>query len=180
MPFEASFKHVVGMEGGYVDDPKDSGGATNFGITEGVARRNGYTGHMRDLPLSVAKAIYKSQYWDKIKGDTLISYDLPVTADKMFDAAVNVGVGRAVIWLQHIMNLMNATDVHYTGIREDGDLGNNTLKALRVYMSHRKADGDEVLRKSINGLQAAHYFDLAERRPKDTRFIYGWIRHRID
>ena len=58
MSFDTEFQRVVLIEGGYSDNPLDSGGKTKYGITEAVARAYGYTGEMRDLPLSVARAIY--------------------------------------------------------------------------------------------------------------------------
>ena len=50
---------LIDREGGYVDHPADEGGPTCFGITEAVARAQGYRGAMRDLPLEEAAAIYK-------------------------------------------------------------------------------------------------------------------------
>ena len=46
--FDKAWEETGRAEGGFVDDPDDSGGATNWGITEKVARKQGYTGHMRD------------------------------------------------------------------------------------------------------------------------------------
>ena len=51
-------EEVLRREGGYVNDPSDAGGATNFGITQATARQNGYTGDMRALPRALAKEIY--------------------------------------------------------------------------------------------------------------------------
>lgn len=54
---------VIEREGGYVDHPADHGGPTRWGITEAVARRQGYVGDMRHLPRSDAAAIYRNLYW---------------------------------------------------------------------------------------------------------------------
>lgn len=96
MNFDQAFAKIIGHEGGYVDHPEDPGGATNFGITEAVARKHGYIGLMKDLPLSTAKHIYQVDYWDKIRGD-LLPYKLRF---HVFDAAVNSGVKQAIVWLQ--------------------------------------------------------------------------------
>lgn len=85
---ESAISNVLRREGGYVDDPDDSGGATNYGITEAVARAAGYTGDMRELPPELAQQIYKSQYWDAIGADNLP----PELREVAFDAAVNQGV----------------------------------------------------------------------------------------
>ena len=52
MNFEHAFERLIGHEGGFVDHPSDPGGATRYGITERVARANGYTGSMREFPLA--------------------------------------------------------------------------------------------------------------------------------
>ena len=54
---------LIEREGGYVSNPADKGGPTCFGITEAVARANGYSGAMRQLPREGAAAIYKRLYW---------------------------------------------------------------------------------------------------------------------
>lgn len=101
-------------EGGYSDNPADPGGKTMYGITERVARQHGYTGDMRDLPLSVATTIYRKQYWAMIKAD-----DLPDELRfHVFDAAVNSGHVQAIKWLQRA-----------AGVKDDGIVGPMTLKA---------------------------------------------------
>lgn len=57
MNIEQYLEELIKREGGYVNNP------TKYGITETVARANGFKGNIRDLPLDVAKAIYKKQYW---------------------------------------------------------------------------------------------------------------------
>ncbi|KCW15189.1 glycosyl hydrolase 108 family protein, partial [Acinetobacter baumannii 42057_4] len=56
MNIEQYLEELIKREGGYVNNPADRGGATKYGITEAVARANGFKGNMRDLPLDVAKA----------------------------------------------------------------------------------------------------------------------------
>jgi lysozyme family protein len=114
MNFDKAFQLVVGHEGGFVDHPDDPGGATNFGITEGVAAAHGYTGQMKDIPLSTAKYIYQVNYWDKIRGD-LLPNSLKF---HVFDAAVNSGVKQAIMWLQQC-----------AGVNQDGVIGPKTIAA---------------------------------------------------
>ena len=64
-----SIEHVLKVEGGYVNDPSDSGGETNWGITKRVALKNDYTGAMRDMPKSLASEIYVKRYWDALALD---------------------------------------------------------------------------------------------------------------
>ena len=86
-------------EGGYVDHPRDPGGATNLGITLktlGAWRKQVVTKQdVRNLSKIEATQIYSANYWDTIKGDVL-----PKGVDLMgFDIAVNMGPGRANKWL---------------------------------------------------------------------------------
>lgn len=114
MNIEQALKLLLRHEGGYVDHPSDPGGATNHGITERVARQHGYTGHMSDLPLSVATSIYRKQYWAMIKADNLPA----ALRFHVFDAAVNSGNVQAIKWLQRA-----------AGVKEDGIIGPVTLRA---------------------------------------------------
>lgn len=114
MNIEQALKLLLRHEGGYVDHPRDPGGATNYGITERVARQHGYTEHMRDLPLQVAIEIYRKDYWSSIKAD-----QLPESLRfHVFDAAVNSGTSQAVKWLQRA-----------AGVKEDGIIGPVTIRA---------------------------------------------------
>ncbi|WZB76775.1 glycosyl hydrolase 108 family protein [Achromobacter insuavis] len=115
MNFDQAFDRVIGHEGGYVNHPDDPGGETMWGITIAVARANGYAGQMRDLPREIAKAIYRAQYWDKVKADSM---PFPV-AFQVFDAAVNHGTGQAAKFLQRA-----------AGVADDGIIGPKTLAAV--------------------------------------------------
>ena len=57
--FDKAFELLIGNEGGYVNNQKDPGGETNWGITKTVAVANGYAGDMRTMPKETAKGIYK-------------------------------------------------------------------------------------------------------------------------
>jgi len=81
-------------EGGYTNDPSDSGGATNFGITIKDYRlyinKNGTPLDVKNMTVDQAKTIYKSKYWDALNCDTLKS-GVDYTC---FDYGVNSGLGR--------------------------------------------------------------------------------------
>lgn len=113
MNFDIAFEELLGNEGGYVENPADPGGATRYGVTERVARANGYTGDMRELPLDEAKRIAKAQYWDKYQCD---AFPLEV-AFQVFDAAYNGG--HPAQWLQQA-----------AGVEVDGVIGEETLHAV--------------------------------------------------
>lgn len=114
MEFNEAFHHLLGVEGGFVDHPKDPGGATRWGVTERVARANGYTGDMRVFPVEMAKDIYRRQYWDAVKADQLPE----ALRYAVFDAAVNSGPEQAAKWLQRAV-----------GTVVDGKIGPLTITA---------------------------------------------------
>jgi len=93
--YDACLSKTLTYEGGYVNHPRDPGGATNYGITIAVARKHWKSDataeDMKKLPLAVAKAIYRNDYWDKVNGDALTAG--PDLCN--FDYAVNSGVSRA-------------------------------------------------------------------------------------
>lgn len=112
--FEDAFTILMDNEGGYVDNPKDPGGATRYGVTERVARLHGYKGDMRQFPLDLAKTIAKLEYWDKFMCD---QFD-PRIGFHVFDTAYNGG--HPAKWLQKAC-----------GAVQDGDIGAKTIAAVR-------------------------------------------------
>lgn len=103
--YEFAIREVLKSEGGYTNDPKDSGGATNFGITIGDYRKyinkNGTPKDVKNMTVDQAKAIYKARYWDAIGADKLES-GVDFTC---FDYGVNSGIGRPQKVLQKFKNL---------------------------------------------------------------------------
>lgn len=175
--FSQSVQRLLPIEGGFVADPRDSGGATNWGITEAVARAFGYQGRMQDMTKDQAAAIYKARYWDALLLDEV--YRLaPAVAEELFDTAVNQGAQAAGLYLQRSLNVLNSGGKLYSDITVDGRVGRMTVAALREFLGRRGAEGAEVLRKGLNALQGAFYVELAERRAKDEAFVYGWLKNR--
>jgi lysozyme family protein len=117
MNFDTAFDALLKHEGGYSDHAADPGGKTRYGITEAVARRVGYKGDMRELPLELAKRIYLEDYWRAVRAD-----ELPAGVRyAVFDAAVNSGPKQAVKWLQRA-----------AGTADDGVIGPKTLAAVNA------------------------------------------------
>lgn len=170
---------IIEVEGGYVNDPSDSGGETNYGITKQVAREYGYNGAMIDLPRSLAFEIYENLYWDSMRLDDVEKIAGSKIAEELADTAVNMGVGRASKFLQRSLNVLNNRGESYKDLRVDGVIGNKTLNALRSFIENREDEGKAVLFKMLNSLQGAFYITLAERREKDERFLYGWFKNRV-
>jgi lysozyme family protein len=168
---QKTIEGIIAVEGGYVNDPADSGGETNFGVTIAVARANGYEGTMHDMPKSVAFDIYATQYWDSMFGDQLAGLSEAVAVE-VIDTAVNMGTGRAARFLQRSLNVLSPGEA----LKVDGQVGPATVGALSLYLRRRD---ERTLVKALNCLQGAFYIELAERREKDERFVYGWLKHRV-
>lgn len=154
MNFDQAFDILLRHEGGFSDHAADPGGKTRFGITEAVAREVGYRGDMRELPLDLAKRIYKDRYWDAVRAEELpeaIRY-------AVFDAAVNSGPRQAIRWLQRAV-----------GAKDDGIIGPQTLAAVRA------ADPERVLRRVL----AARLRFMAG-LPNWHAFGRGWARRIAD
>jgi len=176
--FKVAMAKTVLVEGGYADDPKDSGGKTMYGVTEKVAREEGYMGPMNEMPQSVAVAIYRKRYWDPLKLAAVATF-YPAVAYEMFDSAVNLGQGTAAKWFQRVLNALNNEESLFKDVEVDGAIGPQTLGSLRAFAERRGETGGRVLLAALNGIQAAEYIALTERRPKDERFVYGWLAQRV-
>lgn len=167
---------VLRDEGGYVNDPADRGGETNFGITVARARVNGYGGPMKDLPRALALSIYRRQYVTDPGFDKVLAIE-PSVAEKLINAGVNVGPARASTWLQRALNAFDRSP--YVALKVDGNVGAATLDALRSFVRWRGPLGITTLLKAINSLQGAFYIGLTESDPSQRRFAYGWISNRL-
>lgn len=176
MGFSVEVEKVLQVEAGYVNDPADSGGETIWGITKAVARAFGYVGPMVDMTRDQAKAIYRLRYWDAQSLD-LVSNISPNIAAEVFDTEVNTGLGGQ--FLQRALNVLNQNGAMYPDIKPDGRIGPMTIAALREYLRNRQALGQVVMLRVLNGYQAKHYLELAERREKDEKFVFGWFSHRV-
>lgn len=117
--FDDAFASLIGSEGGYSNNPSDPGGETMWGCTARVARANGYTGPMRELPKETAKAIAKKVYWDPLHLD---EFD-PRVAFQIFDC--NYNGGQTVRWAQAA-----------AGAAVDGRMGPATIAAIKVCDPH--------------------------------------------
>jgi lysozyme family protein len=153
--FDDIIEVVLEHEGGYVNDPKDPGGETNFGI----AKRSHPNVDIANLTKDSAKEIYKEVYWDKNKVESL-SEDL---RHIYFDMCVNQGRGRAVKILQKAANAKGAN------LKVDGGMGPKTVAAM---------DGVELDR--VRAYRVKYYADLVTRKPDLERFYFGWFRRALE
>ncbi len=111
MTFDECFEKLIGHEGGYVNDPRDPGGETKFGIS----KRAHPSLDIGSLTLDDAKKLYKRDYWERAQCDRLH----PNLAFQVFDGAVNSGIGNSIRWLQEA-----------SGVAVDGVVGPLTLRKV--------------------------------------------------
>ena len=170
---------LIEREGGFVDNSADKGGPTCFGISQAVARAQGYAGPMRLLPRSEAAAIYRRLYWQRPRLDQVAMRSARVAAE-LFDTGVNMGPAVAITFLQRALTALNRNARDYPDLTPDGRVGPATMGALDTFLSLRgRSSGEVVLLRALEALQGERYLRLAERRPAKEAFLYGWLANRI-
>ena len=152
--FEQSLKMLLKHEGNYSFHPDDPGGETMKGVTRAVYEqwvgRQVMDGEMKRLTDADVAPIYKTNYWDRIRGD-----DLPSGLDfAAFDWAVNSGTGRPAKVIQK-----------YISAKQDGAIGPKTLALV--------AENDPA--KMIQYLYEQRQ-KFYERLPHFDKFGRGWTR----
>ncbi len=147
---------IFGSEGGYVNHPRDPGGATKYGITAstlGAWRKLGRAAtpaEVKNLQLAEAASILEGQYARSIRFD-----DLPLGIDyAVLDFAVNSGPGQAAKTLQRVL-----------GVAPDGIIGERTLQAIL------KADTEDLVHAYLNARLA-----FLKRLKTWPTFGKGWGR----
>lgn len=155
--FDVAMAFVLKWEGGYVNDPDDPGGETRFGIS----KRAHPDVDIRGLTEETAKAIYRDEYWRKIRAASLP----PSVALALVDYAVNSGVSQASKALQRVVG-MGSADI-------DGQIGPYTLSQVDTYLQDfgEKALAVAVVRDRVEFLTG-----LVKRNPERVKYLHGWMR----
>lgn len=178
MTIDSLIDDLIDREGGYAHHPADRGGETNWGITVAVACGEGYDGPMRALSRAQAAVIYRRRYWIA-PGFDAVAVRAPHVAAELFDTGVNMGVAVAASFLQRALNALNRGASDYPDVPLDGVVGARTLAALAAFLVRRGAAGEGVLVRAMDALQGERYLTLAERRPANEAFLYGWLAGRV-
>jgi lysozyme family protein len=151
---------VLQYEGGYVDNPNDKGGPTNFGITAvtlGNWRRLGRPAtadEVRTMPRNEAREIYKARYIGTPGFEAIADGDLRMV---VVDCGVLYGPKRAALWLQTALD-----------VPADGEIGSGTQKALAT------CNAETVARKVL-GYRYARIKERVEQDPSQMVFFRGWM-----
>ena len=155
--FDEIIEVVLEHEGGYVNDPKDPGGETNFGI----AKRSHPDVDIKNLTKEGAKEIYKEVYWDKNKVESLPEELWHI----YFDMCVNQGKSRAVKIIQRAVNGKGGS------LDVDGGMGPMTIAAI----GKSRVELDRV-----RAYRVKYYVDLVTRKPDLERFYFGWFKRALE
>lgn len=162
MSLQQALAFTLREEGGYVDNPNDSGGATDHGITQATYDdyRDGQKAQHQDVKLitdAEVEAIYEYMYWNPAKCPFLPSH-LGICH---FDWAVNHGISGAIKTLQQAL-----------GIEADGIWGPQSAAAVT-------AAGDLETCRTYNALRRQWYKQRVVEKPSQEEFLAGWLK-RVD
>jgi len=155
LKFETAINSVLKHEGGYVNDPKDAGGETKYGIS----KRSYPNVDIKNLTLEEAKAIYKRDFWDNQAYKNINDIEL---STKMFDLSVNMGATQANKLLQRALRAAGINVI------DDGIVGVKTLTAVNT------VDSSKLL-ASLRSEAAGYYRIIAAVKTNQVRFLQGWL-----
>ena len=158
MSFDKALAFTLREEGGYVDDPLDSGGATNHGVTQHVYDDYRDTKQLPHQSVQLitdaeTRELYENNYWEPSKCQSLHS---PLDVAH-FDWSVNHGISGALKTLQAAL-----------GVTPDGVWGPQSASALAI------ADAVETT-QTYNQLRRAWYRNRVEQKPDQAKFLNGWL-----
>ena len=158
MDFNSALTFTLKHEGGYVNNPRDPGGETNFGIS----KRSYPNLDIRNLTIQKASEIYFRDFWVKSSAHK-VPWPLSLS---LFDYAVNAGVTRSIKDLQKVV-----------GETQDGIFGPKTLMGV----------GRRITAVGPNGIVVEHchsrmslFADLVKRKPSQLIFLSGWTNRVFD
>ena len=160
--FQKIFDYLLKVEGGYSDDKYDSGGKTKYGIIEVEARKYGYKGHMRDMPIEIARDIYDKKYYHGNRLNEVVNDKIALS---ICDWIVNSGTWGAKKAQQALNELGYNLVV-------DGKIGNKTIEALNT------VDPEKFLEK-YHSLQRKFYHSIVANKANQKVFLKGWL-NRVD
>ena len=174
MSFNEAFDSMSDFEGRaqWSDRSDDPGGETYWGISrrwwpEAAVWRNvdrWKNGEFDTSELNcrcdpLVREFYRVNFWNRFQGDA-VDAESPAIAAELLEAGVNLGVHRAVGFLQEALNLQNRKGRIYQDIPVDGKLGPTTLATLRRYLQTQpgsRAENEMILLNCMNGEQYIAY-----------------------
>lgn len=195
--YEAAFKELLGIEGGYVNDPVDKGGATKFGISlrflaaEGAFDEDGDGkadfdldmdgdidgADIRLLTIGDARYLYDRCFWKPLQAET---FPAPI-GEMLFDQGVNGGMSAAKKLLQRALNqsLIEArqkfgSNTSPDPLKVDGALGDKSRDAIAWVLKY-PAMGMPAIVKNYRDAVRERYREIVRRYPAQQKFLRGWL-----
>lgn len=169
--FDWALACVLHHEGGFVNNPNDPGGATDFGVSLRFLRSVGEDidgdgdidiDDIHALELDDVEALYEKHFWKPAKCDKIKS---EMVAVKVFDMAVNMGAKQAWKLVQRAANTLGES------LAVDGKPGPATLASVKSL-----TDRDFMLVTNIRREQDKFYNSLIQSKPSLAEFRLGWRR----
>jgi len=158
--FDKAVQVVLKNEGGYVNDPHDAGGETNFGI----CKRDNPKLDIKNLTEEQAIAYYEKSWWNKYNFGKITDDQL---ASWVFDHSVNAGTISIVKALQTVIQDAMQNKGNFEGIVIDGILGPNTAKLVNEFY-------DSNMLLALQEKVWNHYLKIIEDNPSSARYYHGW------
>lgn len=179
----AVIRDKTAVESGYVNNPKDLGRETIYGITKTTAEewkslwgKYNWNGDMKTMPKQMAFEIYDLGWWAKMRLDEVWELSIPL-AERMFDFGINAGRANAIRSLQEILNVLNKEGTLWPDIAMDGGIGQKTIDALKAYVNANRRDPEaiEKLTMMMFSAQNYHYVQISLKRAANEEFTNGWM-----
>jgi len=176
--FDKAILITLKHEGGFVNDPVDPGGATNWGMSirflkgagdsDGDGFDDGDLDHdgdidvddIKNMTVDQARKLYRTHFWDKYNYDTISDF---IVAARCFDMTVNMGAKQTGKIVQRALNNLGSS------LKVDGAIGKNTFATINCTNS-------EMLMAEIRQEHAQFYLDLIAAKPKFEKYRKGWLR----
>ena len=176
--FDKAILITLKHEGGFVNDPVDPGGATNWGVSirflktagdgDGDGFLDGDIDHdgdidvddIKNMTVDQARKIYRIHFWDKYDYDKIVDFTV---AARLFDMTVNMGAKQAGKIIQRALNNCGQELV------VDGKVGKNTFAAINC-------TNPEILMAEIRQEHAQFYINLIAAKPQFEKYRKGWLR----
>lgn len=180
--FKLAYSITREFEGEYSNHPKDAGGETYKGIArnshpnwqgwsliDSYKSKPNFPKNLRDshMLIDYVHDFYKKEYWDVMNLDDVENQDI---ANELFDTGVNMGIKRAAVFLQRVLNVSNKCERLFQNLKVDGNIGKITVSSLN---SHPE---QENILLGLNALQGALYITICESNPSQEVFFNGWIK----
>lgn len=186
--FEHAFADLLGIEGGFVDDPVDRGGATKYGISLRFLKAEGQIDEdldgyadfdldmdgdidgadVRRLSVGDAKSLYKRSFWEVLECE---SFPQPI-GEMLFDQGVNGGNHAAKKLLQQAINaVLRAGQYRTIPLKVDGQIGDRTLSAFNSMWERHATQLVIEYREAVKD----RYHAIVRRNPSQAKFLKGWL-----